>query len=55
MNTFTEEPTGISDELWRTWEKKDKLREQASARRLKAVLAVVLGLVAAGLYLLAVR
>jgi len=47
MDSSTEE-TVISEELWRTWSAKDKRRERATARRLKVVVGIVMGLVAIG-------
>lgn len=43
----TTEETGISEELWRVWTARDKLRsERVAARRLKIVVGILLSLVA---------
>jgi hypothetical protein len=57
VDTSTEDQSVISDELWRTWDYKGKLREEATARKMKAIVVIVLALVAigSGLYFLAIR
>jgi hypothetical protein len=54
MDTSTDEQAVISDALWRAWDRK---REQAAARKMRAVVAIILGLAAigGGFYVLAVR
>ena len=48
MDTSTEDQTVISDELWRAWGRKDRLREAAVARKQRVVAAIVIALIAVG-------
>jgi hypothetical protein len=44
MNTITEDAKIISDESWRTWEAKGKLRGAAFARKLKTIAGVAIAI-----------
>ena len=48
MDTSTEDQTVISDELWRAWGRKDRLREADVARKQRVVAAIVIALIAVG-------
>ena len=48
MDTYTNDETVISEELWRAWARKGKLREEARTRKLKVVAGIALGLLAFG-------
>ena len=48
MDTYTNDETAISEELWRTWVRKGKMREEARNRKLKVVAGIALGLFASG-------
>ncbi len=56
MDSSTED-TVISEELWRTWFHQRKRREEAAARKLRAVAGIVMGLVAicVGVYFLVAK
>lgn len=50
MDAFTDDQKAMHEELWRKWIHATKLREQATARKVKRFAAVVLGvLVVSGL------
>jgi type IV secretory pathway TrbF-like protein len=57
MTTSSDEQSVISDETWRAWDQKGKLREQATARKIKIIAGLVLALIALGswIYFLSVR
>jgi len=42
------EETVITKELWRAWEARDRRRDRETARRLKLLAGIVMGLVAIG-------
>ena len=44
MDGFTDEQKAIHEELWRAWIRNGKLRQKATARKLKKVALFVLGL-----------
>jgi len=48
METSTEDQTVISDELWRAWGRKDRLREAAAARKRRVAAAIAIALIAVG-------
>jgi hypothetical protein len=57
MNTYQEDETATTDERWRAWVQKGKLREAAAARKLRVVAGVVIAVLAAATaaYLILVR
>ena len=57
MNTYQEDQTAATEERWRAWVQKGKLRDAAAARKLRAVAGVVIALFAAATaaYLIVVR
>ena len=56
MDTCTKDQTLITEELWRAWVQKGKLRDKATARKAKVLGGIVLVLLAFGaFYLLAPR
>ena len=48
MDTYTKDEAVVSEELWRAWVQKGKVREEATARKLKVVAGFTLGLFASG-------
>ena len=57
MYTAPDDTPVVNEEIWRAWVQEGKLREQATARKLKVVAGTVLILLAIGgaFYFLAVR
>ena len=57
MYTTTDDTPVANEEIWRAWVQEGKLREQATARKLKVVAGTALILLAIGsaFYFLAVR
>jgi hypothetical protein len=60
MQTSTDDKSTVNvvdEEIWRAWVQKGKLREQATARKLKLLAGIALVLLALGgaFYFLAVR
>ena len=57
MNTYTEDQATMREELWRAWVQRGKLRDAASARKLKVVSGLAVGLAAgaAALYVMLAR
>lgn len=48
MDGFTDEQKAIHEELWRAWIRNGKLRQKATARKLKKVALFILGLLVVG-------
>lgn len=56
MYISSDEQALISKEIWRVWARKDRLREEAAARRTKMVAAgIVLFAIASSIYFWAIR
>ena len=55
MDTYKEDEAVTREELWRAWVQTSKRRDAAAARKLKVVGGLVVGLVAAAVYLVLVR
>jgi hypothetical protein len=56
MYISSDEQAVISKEIWRVWARKDRLREEAAARRTKMVTAgIVLLAIGSCVYFLAIR
>ncbi len=57
MDTSTDDRPLVDEEIWRAWIQKGKLREEATARKLKKLVRIALAILALGtvFYLLAVR
>jgi len=48
METYTEEQPVISEELWRVWDYKGKMREKAITRRKRTVAGIAMSLLVLG-------
>ena len=57
MNASAVDHAVLSEETWRTWVQKNRLRDQATARRVKLLAGIFLILLAlaSGFYLLSMR
>ena len=57
MYSSIDDDTVLSEQTWRVWEQRRKLREEKAARKLKIAATIILGLLAGGgtFYLLLVK